>query len=101
MARFPYHASKVKELGRLLAEASLDVSKRQALQEDPCRFLAKAGVPASTLALFDFKVIQETSDQRSVVIPYRFNAQKIADRDTGYLKGIADLVSPETAIGLN
>lgn len=101
MARFPYHESNVRELGRLLAEASLDAGKRQALKDDPKKVLAQAGLPASTLALFDFKVILEDTDRKSVVIPYRFNSRKIADKDTDYLTGIADLVSPAPPAALN
>ncbi|MFN4008369.1 MAG: hypothetical protein ACK4K8_00295 [Pannonibacter sp.] len=106
MARFPMPASKVAALGRVLAEAGTDPSRRQALIDNPKAVLAKAGVPAEVIALFDFTVVCDTSAKRHVVLPYRYNPAKLDRVDEDYLNGIADstlgtATAPASAGGRN
>lgn len=89
MARFPMPASRVAALGRVLAEAGSDPTKRRALQENPKSVLAAAGVPEEVIALFDFTVVCDTAQTRHVVLPYRYNAAKLNQTDEAYLSGIA------------
>lgn len=88
MARFPLPASKIPVLGRLLAEAAADPARREALCSNPAAVLAAAGLPASLTALFDFKIIAEAPGSRHVVLPFRYNADKLAAADAAYLQDI-------------
>ncbi|SUB00931.1 NHLP leader peptide domain [Pannonibacter phragmitetus] len=88
MARFPLPASKIPALGRILAEAAADPDKREALCRNPAAVLAAAGLPASLTALFDFRIITETPGSRHVVLPFRYNAEKLALADASYLQDI-------------
>ncbi|WP_430512166.1 hypothetical protein [Pannonibacter phragmitetus] len=88
MARFPLPASKIPVLGRVLAEAAADPDKREALCRNPAGVLAAAGLPSSLTALFDFKILVETDDTRQVVLPFRYNAEKLARGDAAYLREI-------------
>ncbi|MFN7166178.1 MAG: hypothetical protein ACK4NV_03975 [Pannonibacter sp.] len=89
MARFPMPGGKVAALGKVLAEASNDQSKRKALMDNPKAVLASAGVPAEVIALFDFTVVCDTPQKRHVVLPYRYNSAKLDGKDDSYLSGIA------------
>lgn len=88
MARFPLPASKIPVLGRILAEAAADPDKRDALCRNPAAVLAAAGLPANLTALFDFKIVVETAEARHVVLPFRYNAEKLARGDAAYLQEI-------------
>jgi hypothetical protein len=97
MARFPLPASKIPVLGRILAEAAADPARREALCSNPAAVLAAAGLPASLTALFDFKIIAETPEIRHVVLPFRYNAAKLASADAAYLQDIESGLGQNTA----
>ncbi|NBN62433.1 hypothetical protein GWI72_07395 [Microvirga tunisiensis] len=91
MARFPIPQSKIAELGRLLAEAACNETQREALRSDPAAVLRAAGFPEDLVALFEFRVVCDTETQRHVVLPYRFNAARLAAQDPAYLAQIAEM----------
>lgn len=88
MARFPMPASKVAALGRILAEAAVNPAQRQALIDDPKTVLAAAGLPAELTSLFDFKVVCDSENARHIVLPFRYNTDKVRHGDNGYLSEI-------------
>ena len=93
MARFPYHTSNIKALGKLIAEAALNAEAREKLTGNPNDALAKIGLPPQTIELMRFKVIDESATGKAVAIPFRLNEGKLQASNEDYLTGIASMVS--------
>ncbi|WP_306145077.1 hypothetical protein [Roseibium sp. MMSF_3412] len=91
MARFPHYKSNAAKLGKLLAHAATDASVNKAFKQDPASFLREIGLPPETTELFNFKVVSENSSTKSVTLPYRLNAAKLANEDAEYLGGLSQL----------
>ncbi len=92
MARFPYYKENIRELGRLLAEASQDPDLRKRLETDPKSELRRIGLPEETMALFNFKVLSERAGQPVAVLPFRLNQQRLDRHDPDYLARVAETV---------
>mgnify|MGYP007100298023 CR=1 FL=1 len=93
MARFPYFSRNMKELGRLLAKASLDPSFSEELKRDPTRTLKGIGLPEQTIALLEFRIVDERTCPNARIVPFRLNANKLATGDRDYVEGVARLLS--------
>ncbi|GGB44462.1 hypothetical protein GCM10011316_15600 [Roseibium aquae] len=93
MARFPYYQNNVKDLGRLLAQASVDPEFYSMLHADPQAALAEIGLPEETVALISFKIVKAETDARSITLPYRVDKTKIRGRDLAYLSDISKALS--------
>lgn len=91
MARFPHYKSNAAKLGKLLARAATDAGVKEALTRDPASFLREIGLPPQTTELFNFKVVSEDATRKSVTLPYRLNATKLANEDAEYLGGLSRL----------
>ncbi len=91
MARFPHYKSNAAKLGKLLARASTDPGVQRALRQDPASFLREIGLPPETTELFNFKVVSEDTTTKSVTLPYRLNATKLAIKDADYLGSLSEL----------
>lgn len=92
MARFPYHKENIRELGRLLAEASIDPKLRKRLETDPKSELRRIGLPDETMALFNFKVVSEQAGHPFAVLPFRLNQQRLDQHDPDYLARVAETI---------
>ncbi|MBD8889953.1 hypothetical protein [Roseibium litorale] len=91
MARFPVYQKNILALGRLLANAATDPDAERRLKSDPAGELRRAGLPETTVSLFNFKVsVTQTGKEEPVVIPWRLNQEKLAKRDPEYLTSLAD-----------
>lgn len=97
MARFPLPASKIPVLGRILAEAAADPTRREALRNNPAAVLTAAGLPASLTLLFNFEIITEAPGSRHVVLPFRYNTEKLARADAAYIQEIENGLGQEAA----
>ncbi|WP_421982882.1 hypothetical protein [Roseibium sp.] len=91
MARFPHYKSNQAKLGKLLARAATEASVRHALMQDPASFLREIGLPPEATELLNFKVVSEDTSSKSVTLPYRLNAAKLANEDPEYLGGLSRL----------
>lgn len=89
MARFPYHRSNVRELGRLLAMAALDEKCNSALQANPAERLAEIGLPKQTTELLTFRVVDQNRHPNATALPFKLNAEKLRREDSSYLTGIS------------
>lgn len=90
MARFPHYKENAKALGRLLAEASVDLVLKERLKADPVAELRRIGLPPEATSLFNFKVVEENGDKPFAVLPYRLNQEKLNRLDPNYLAKIAE-----------
>jgi len=88
MARFPYYRHNVKDLGRLIAQASQDASFRATLENDPATALTKIGLPQQTVELLKFKVVDEKTVPNAVALPFRLNQTKVENKDEAYLQSL-------------
>lgn len=91
MARFPYHKSNIKALGRLLAQAAVDETVRTELEKDPKRVLEQLGLPKVTTDLLTFQVVSESKDRKTVALPFKLNKDKLTRKDPNYLAELSDL----------
>jgi len=91
MARFPHYKSNAAKLGKLLARAATDASVKTAFMRDPASFLREIGLPPETTELFNFKVVSEDTSTKSVTLPYRLNAAKVANEDAEYLGALSGM----------
>ncbi|MES0882256.1 hypothetical protein [Roseibium sp. SCP14] len=89
MARFPFHKSNIRELGRLLAKASLDEKIMASLQNDPASCLEQIGLPAQTTKLMTFNVIDQKQHPNAKALPYRLNTRKLRSGDRAYLRELS------------
>ncbi len=96
MARFPYYKENIRELGRLLAEASVDPELCKRLESDPKSELQRIGLPEETIALFNFKVLSERVGRPVAVLPFRLNQQRLDRQDPDYLARVAETVLTPT-----
>jgi hypothetical protein len=90
MARFPHYKDNAQALGRLLAEASVDLALRERLKEDPAAELSRIGLPPEATSLFNFKIVEDNGDKPFAVLPYRLNREKLNRLDPYYLARIAE-----------
>ncbi|MEM9634534.1 MAG: hypothetical protein AAGA50_24610 [Pseudomonadota bacterium] len=89
MARFPYHKSNIRELGRLLAQASLNDKTKAALQQDPTACLEQIGLPAQTTRLMKFNVVDQKEHPNAKALPFRLNTEKLQSGDKSYLRALS------------
>lgn len=88
MARFPYYKDNTKKLGKLLARARIDFKFREKLIANPKLALEEVGLPECVLQLMSFEVI-DGNNQKSVVLPYKLNQNKLDRADANYLQSLA------------
>ncbi len=91
MARFPYYKRNVRLLGQLIAKAATNEETFRSFKADPRTFLKNIGLPDETTNLIDFVVVAETSNRKSVALPYRLNSEKLDARDTKYLEDLSNM----------
>lgn len=93
MARFPYYAKNVSELGKLLARASLDPDVADRLRKDPKSILRSIGLPEQTTELLRFRVVDQTPGKKSIALPFRLNEGKLQASNREYLAGLSNLIA--------
>ncbi|WP_417668834.1 hypothetical protein [Roseibium sp.] len=93
MPRFPTYERNVLALGKLLARAASDPALKKQLQENPKEELRRIGLPEQTVELFHFHVVDEAAmDKPPVVLPYRLNDARLAQKDDDYLTQVSEIV---------
>jgi len=85
MPRISISLSMLPAIGKAVGEASIDPVKRAEFEKNPEQALLDAGVPASSLAGFDFPVCVDDENTVHLVVPFGADAGKINSGDEEYL----------------
>ena len=94
MPRFPATKNNIRSLGALIAKASLDKKYQESFKKHTVSHLAEIKLPEETTSLFNFKIIEESSTKKIVVIPFRLNQSKLDNLNQSYIETILENTAP-------
>lgn len=92
MARFPHYKSNIRELGKLIAQASVDQNFRSKLKQDPASFMEEIGLPEQTTKLMKFSIVDASEHPNAMALPFRLNQAKLDSGNEAYLRGLASFI---------
>ncbi|MEM1048044.1 MAG: hypothetical protein AAGL24_17945 [Pseudomonadota bacterium] len=73
------------QIGKVIADASLDASAKAKFEANPAEYLKSAGIPEEQLAGKKIVVHADDADTLHVVVPSAVNADLVESRDEDYL----------------
>lgn len=85
MPRLYTDDGSLAEIGKVIANASMDASEKSRFSENPSEYLIKAGVPQEQLAGKKIVVHADDDSTIHVVVPSSVNADLVESRDQDYL----------------